>query len=178
MANEKRQYLLATMLFAMAAPVQSTPAPQELATVDYLVGTWNCAHTVGTFSGTYRTSYAKVLGGNWLQQTYDFPAQTVNGRDEPASTAVALMGYDEQRQSWVRFFANSGGQYFPIRMTDTGNGWSWKYSTFFTRTKPETAQADATFTRKSDAEYTIDGPTYPQAGAIVTEHHVCRKAAG
>jgi hypothetical protein len=178
MIHKRGLSFAATLLSVLAAPVQSNPAPQELTTVDYLVGTWNCAHTVGTFSGTYRTTYAKVLGGNWLQQTYDFPAQTAKGRNDPASTAVALMGYDERRQTWVRFFANSGGQYFPIRMTDTGNGWSWKYSTFFTRTTPETPQADATFTRKSDAEYTIDGPTYPQEGTIVTEHHVCKKAGG
>jgi hypothetical protein len=178
MTHKRGFRFAATLLSVLAAPAQSNPAPQELTTVDYLVGTWNCAHTVGTFSGTYRTTYAKVLGGNWLQQTYDFPAQTANGRNDPASTAVALMGYDERRQTWVRFFANSGGQYFPIRMTDTGNGWSWKYSTFFTRTTPETPQADAAFTRKSDVEYTIDGPTYPQEGTIVTEHHVCRKAGG
>ena len=175
----------ATILLVMAAPARSDPAPQDRSTaeqklesVDYLIGTWNCAHTVGTFSGTYKTTFAKVLGGRWLQQTYDFPAQKAAGRNEPASTAVALMGYDERRQAWVRFFANSGGQYFPIRMTDTGSGWAWKYSTFFTRTTPETPDPDATLTRKSATEFVIDGPTYPQNGTVVTEHHVCRKAQG
>ena len=125
-----------------------------------------------------KESYKKVLGGAWLQQTYDFPAQRSAGRNEPASTAVALMGFDERRQTWVRFFANSGGQYFPIRMTDAAGGWSWKYATFFARTAPETADPDAAFTRKSDSEYVIDGPSYPQGGTRVTEHHVCRKVSG
>jgi len=176
-------------LLVIGAPLMADPASQDglqskataeekLKTADYLVGTWTCAHTVGTFSGTYKTSFSKVLGDRWLQQTYEFPAQTTAGRNEPASTAVALMGYDERRQTWVRFFANSGGQYFPIRMTDTGSGWAWKYSTFFTRTTPETPGADATLTRKSATEYSIDGPTYPQGGAIVTEHHACRKVSG
>jgi hypothetical protein len=172
-------------LCVFAAPLRADPAPQDkataeqkLASVDYLIGTWNCAHTVGTFSGTYRTTYSKILGAHWLQQTYNFPAVTTAGRTEPASTAVALMGFDEPRQTWVRFFANSGGQYFPIRMSDTGNGWEWKYSTFFVRTKPETPGPDATLTRKSATEYEILGPTYPQNGTIVTEHHVCRKVQG
>ena len=164
-------------LLLTAAPAQTEPATQQLSSVDYLIGTWNCAHTVGTFSGTYKTIYAKVLGGRWLQQSYEFPPQKTADREEPASTAVALMGFDERRQTWVRFFANSGGQYFPIRMTDTATGWAWKYSTFFTRTTPETPGPDATLTRKSDAEYVIDGPTYPQNGTQVTEHHVCRKTS-
>lgn len=178
MGHRKPFYLgLATLLLA-AAPSQSHAASQKLSIVDYLIGTWDCAHTVGTFSGTYKTTYAKVLGGRWLQQSYDFPAQKTAGKDEPASTAIALMGFDERRQTWVRFFANSGGQYFPIRMTDTGTGWAWKYSTFFTRTTPETPEPDATLTRKSDTEYEILGPTYPQNGVQVTEHHICRKTAG
>jgi hypothetical protein len=87
------------------------------------------------------------------------------------------MGFDDRRQAWVRFFANSRGQYFPIRMTDTANGWAWKYSTFFVRSTPETAGPDATITRKSDSEYDIQGPTYPQNGVQVTEHHVCRRTS-
>jgi S1-C subfamily serine protease len=178
MGSGNRLYLVPLMLLSMAPAAQAQPASQELSSVDYLIGTWSCAHTVGSFSGTYKTTYSKVLGNRWLQQTYDFPAQKMVDRVEPASTAVALMGFDERRQTWVRFFANSGGQYFPIRMTDNGSGWTWKYSTFFTRTSPETPNPDATLTRKSDAEYVIDGPTYPQNGVVVTEHHVCRKASG
>ena len=178
MEHKKSFYFALPALLLTAAAPQSGPAPQQLSMIDYLIGTWDCAHTVGTFSGTYKTSYAKVLGGKWLQQTYDFPAQRSAGRDEPASSAVALMGFDDRRQTWVRFFANSYGQYFPIRMTDTGTGWAWKYSTFFTRSAPETPGADAMLTKKSDTQYEIQGPSYPQNGAQVTEHHVCRKTSG
>src|SRR5947209_11307792 len=106
--------LPALLLLTGAAPQPAPAAAQQSSMVDYLIGTWDCAHTVGTFSGTYRTSYAKVLGGKWLQQTYEFAGQ----KDDPTSTAVALMGFDDRRQTWVRFFANSKGQYFPIRMTE------------------------------------------------------------
>ena len=160
------------LLLTAAAPEASPATQQSMA--DYLVGSWECAHTVGTYSGTYKTSYAKVLDGKWLQQSYEFVGQ----KDDPASTAIALMGFDQRRQAWVRFFANSKGQYFPIRMTDTGNGWAWKYATFFTRSTPETPGPDATITKKSVTEYEIQGPTYPQNGVQVTEHHVCRRVSG
>jgi hypothetical protein len=110
--------ILAAALYEGAASrAQQKPATaqQKMASVDYLVGTWSCAHTVGTFSGKYTTAYSKVLGNLWLKQTYDFPSQQTAEGNEPAVTAETLMGYDERRQSWVRFFANSGGQYFAIR---------------------------------------------------------------
>jgi hypothetical protein len=154
---------------------KSATAQEKMASVDYLVGTWSCDHTVGTFAGKYTTTYTKDLGNLWLKQRYDFPATQFSGHTEPAVTAEVFMGYDERRQAWVRFFVNSMGQYFAIRMTDTSNGWTWKYVSFFPRKQPETPDADATFTKKSDKEYTIDGPTYPENGITVTEHHSCRK---
>jgi hypothetical protein len=166
--------VVATALFAASTWVSAAPAAQqEMAAFQYLVGTWNCAHTVGTFSGTYTTTYAKALDGRWLKQAYDFPPEQV------AATAVRaeyFMGYDERRQGWVRFGVMSNGQYFAIRMTTVGDGgWSWKYVSFFPRQNPETPGSDATFTRKSDSEYVIDGPSYEQNGTRVTEHHVCKK---
>jgi hypothetical protein len=50
-----------------SAQEKKTIAPQKIASIDYLVGTWSCAHTVGTFSGKYTTTYTKVLGN--LAQT-------------------------------------------------------------------------------------------------------------
>jgi hypothetical protein len=174
--------LSATMIFASAHPAAwaaddqpTSPAAREMAAVNYLIGTWRCAHTVGTFSGSYTTTYSWSLGDRWLRETWDFPAQEGAGRNQPGITAEALMRYDERGQGWVRFFANSLGQHFEIRMTDTPNGWSFKYVSFFPRTRPETPDPDALFTKRSDTEYTIDGPTYPQGAAQVTEHHSCRK---
>ena len=138
---------------------------QKIAAARYLVGSWKCEHTVGDFSGTYTTSYKSILGDLWFEQTYEFPD----------NTAEALMGYNPQRQYWVRFFVNSEGQWFAIRMTEPANGWTWKYVSFSKDRKPETPDADATFTKRSDTEYTIDGPTYPKDGTRVTEHHVCKK---
>ena len=154
---------------------QADVIAREMARMNYLIGTWSCAHTVGTFSGKYTTNYSKALGDRWLRQTWDFPAGNAGNGNEGAVTAEALMGYDARRRAWVRFFANSLGQHFEIRMTDTPLGWSFKYATFFSRTRPETPEPDAIFTKKSDTEYTIDGPPYPEGTTTVTEHHACRK---
>ncbi len=159
---------------ASRAQQKRPTAQQKMASVDYLVGTWSCDHTVGTFAGKYKTTYAKVLGNLWLKQTYDFPPGQFGNDKGPAVTAEALIGYDENWGQWVRFFATSHGEYFSIRMKDIGNGWAYRYVSFF-GSKAETAQADATFTKKSDTEYLIEGPTYPENGTQVTEHHSCHK---
>ena len=164
----------AAVLFS-ATCAWAESAPEKMASVEYLVGTWNCAHTVGSFSGAYKTTYAKTLGGAWLRQTYEFPPKQF-AANEPPVNAEFLIGYDERRQAWVRFGAISTGQYFAIRMADKPDGgWSYKYVSFFNRQQPETLDSDATFTKKSDSEYVVEGPSYPDNGVRVTEHHVCRK---
>jgi hypothetical protein len=151
--------------FLVLLAAASAEQRQKIAAVRYLVGNWKCEHTVGDFSGAYTTSYKLILRDVWIEQTYEFPE----------NDAEALMGYVPQRQYWVRFFVNSEGQSFAIRMTDTANGWTWKYVSYSKDRRPETAEPDATFTKRSDTEYTIDGPTYEKDGKRVTEHHVCKK---
>jgi len=153
----------------------------QVAAHRYLLGTWHCSYTVGKVAGTYTTTWATALDGNWLRETYDQPpSQSAMMKTDPIDAtgfrAEYFMGYDPRHHGWVRFGAMTTGQYFAIRMMPTANGgWTWKYQTFFKRKHPETPQPDATFTHKSDTLYTIDGPTYPEAGVTVTEHHICRK---
>jgi hypothetical protein len=160
----------------MAAGAHAAPtADQEMASVQYLIGAWNCQHSVGSFAGSYTTTYANALEGRWLEQTYDFPST----QTEAAWHAEALMGYDERRKTWVRFLATTKGQYFAIRMTGTDSGgWSWKYVSFFDSQRAESPGSDAVFVKRSDSEYAIDGPSYKEngTGPLVTEHHVCKKA--
>jgi hypothetical protein len=174
---------VAAMMLAMLVYSGGASTPQQkkatarekMASVDYLVGAWSCDHMVGTFAGKYKTTYTKVLGDLWLKETYDFPPRQF-GENEAAITGEALIGYDEERQGWVRFFAVSNGLYFPIRTTDTAKGWSYKYINYFAKTiRQEPPEGDARFTKKSDTEYSIDGPTYPENGIQVTEHHSCHK---
>jgi hypothetical protein len=161
--------------FMSAAHADTSAQKEKMASVEYLVGTWKCEHTVGKFYGTYTTTFVPVLGDLWLKQSYDFPASQRSGTVDPARQAECLMSWDPRRQYWVRFFAMSNGDWFAIRMNETGSGWNWKYVSFSKDRKPETPDADATFTKRSDSEYAIDGPTYPSDGARVTEHHVCKK---
>jgi len=160
---------LAALLASSTSGAAPTPA-EKMASVQYLVGTWKCHHTVGTFSGDYATTYASVLGNRWLKQIYDFPADDRG----PAKQGECIIGYSH-KDAWVRFFAMSTGEYFSNRMIETPSGWSWKYISFFKSTKPESPEPDAAFTKKSESEYEIDGPSYPENGTIVREHHVCKK---
>ena len=68
----------------------------EMTSVDYLIGTWSCAHTVGTFSGRYTTSYSKALGDRWLRETWNFPPGNAGNLNEGAVSAEALMAHPEQ----------------------------------------------------------------------------------
>lgn len=130
-----------------------------------LAGTWNCAHTVGDFSGTYVMSFAKDLGDRWLKQTWDFPATANRPRVHPKY----FLGYDPRLPGWIRFGAHTNGQYYAMRTTSPGNErWSWQYVLPGTR-------GSVTWTKKSDAEYAIDGPEYPRNGKLATEHHLCKK---
>jgi hypothetical protein len=166
--------VLATAVVLTSASCASAARQQKIASMQYLVGKWHCSHVVGTFSGDYTTTYANVPGDMWLRQKYDFPATPM----QAAWQAEAIMGYDEKRDAWVRFLVLSTGPYFVMRMTETADGgWSWKYVSLFPTQRAETPGSDATLTKKSDVEYTVEGPSYKEngTGPLVTEHHVCRK---
>jgi len=139
----------------------------ELDTSNYLVGTWNCAHTFGDDSGTYTTTYEKVFGGVWLKQTYSFAAT----RTEPAMQAEYFVGYDGNAKQWVRFGIMSDAMYFAMVGKRNDNTWSWGYVL-----PVQTKSGAVIYTKQSDTHYTIDGPTYPRNGVVITEHHDCTKA--
>lgn len=159
---------IATML--LAAPTGATANPTErqaMQSVQNLVGTWNCAHTVGDFSGTYNTSFADALGDHWLKQSYDFPAT----KTDPAWHGEFFLGYDTRVPRWVRFGAMSTGQYFGmVSRTTSDTNWPWEYIL-------PGATGSATWTKRSDAEFAIDGPSYTENGKPVTEHHLCKKTS-
>ena len=158
---------IATVLAARPASAQTRPtAQEEMHTAQFLVGKWNCAHTVGDFSGTYTTRYASALESTWIQQLYDFPAA---GGDAPVH-AEYFLGYDVRVDRWVRFGAHSNAQYYGMVGTRADKVWSWSY------VLPGPA-ARAVWTKQSDTEYTVDGPSYPANGKMVTEHHTCRKVS-
>jgi len=170
-------FLAAAVLGATASAPAAT-AKAELASKQYLIGTWRCTFTVGTHAGAYATTWSSILDGRWLRQSWDERSDTTSGF---AFRAEFLNGFDEEKQFWVRFGVLSTGQYFAMRMHDTPDGgWSWRYISFLPRrprTIVEPSTPDAALTRRSATTYTVDGPTYPDAtGTTVTEHLRCRKA--
>ncbi len=162
----------AAIVLSLGGPTGATTAQQAIASRAYLIGNWSCTFTVGDEGGSYRTTWTPTLGGLWIKQTIDQPAQP----RAQAFTAEYLVGYDERRGQWVRFGAMTTGQYFVIRMADTPEGWGWTYVGLFRNSRPPSQQYDTIFSRTSDESYRIDGPTYPDAkGMVVTEHHRCSK---
>lgn len=158
----------ATLLLAAPSHAQVHPtAQQEMQSAQFLVGTWSCSHTVGDFSGTYTTTFATVLGNLWLKQTYDFPA---SGERAGAVRAEYFIGYDPRGPRWVRFGAMSTGQYFAMVGKRAEDTWSWTYVL-------PGQSGSAVYAKKSDSEFTVEGPSYPENGKVVTEHHTCRKSS-
>ncbi|HEV3086948.1 MAG TPA: hypothetical protein VGX96_06945 [Candidatus Elarobacter sp.] len=162
---------VAALMVAAPAPGRAEPPDpavrQGLKAVQFLVGRWNCAHTVGDFSGTYTTSFAPALDGEWLKQRYDFPAT----KTDPAWYGEFYWGYDPRVPRWVRFGAMSNGMYFGM-VSKNANA-----ETMVFDYRLPGAGTSATWTKKSNTEFTIDGPSYIENGKPVTEHHDCKKAS-
>ncbi len=158
---------IAMVLIAVPAAAQTRlTAQDEMRSAQFLVGRWSCADTVGEFAGTYTTTYTSALGSGWIQQVYDFPARG----GEPPVHAEYFLNYDGRIPQWVRFGAHSNAQYYGMVGTRADNVWSWTYVL-------PGRSGSAVWTRKSDGEYTVDGPSYPAKGKMVTEHHTCRKVS-
>ena len=95
----KTQFSFFIALGAALAPLTSerpaasaATAKAEVASRQYLVGTWHCTFTVGPQAGSYTTTWATALDNLWLTQTYD---QAPSG-DEPGFVAKYFIGYDER----------------------------------------------------------------------------------
>jgi len=159
---------LSLVLFAVSpSSAVAANVPQEMTAAEFLIGTWNCRHTFGDDGGIYTTTYEKALDGMWLRQQYDFAAT----RTEPAMQGEYFIGYDERVGRWIRIGAMSDALYFAMVGTRTGDVWSWGYVL-----PGKTASGAVLYTKKSDTEYVVDGPTYPRNGTPITEHHWCTKA--
>ena len=160
--------VVASLTLAASAPSASDQATQQTNKAgDYFIGTWSCSHTFGDDGGTYTTVYEKMLGGAWIRQTYNF-APT---RTEPALQGEYVFGYDAEKNRWVRFGAMSDSLYFAMTGSLTDTDWSWSY------VLPVKTGPQAIYKEKSPTEYTVDGPTYPINGKVITEHHTCKKTS-
>lgn len=161
--------LMAIFLFVSGSRAATAAPSSEMSSAQFFIGTWNCSHTADSEqAGMYTTSYTSVLGERWLKQTFNFPASIT----DPAMSGEWFVGYDSKRQRWVRFGAMSDGMYFAMLGSRNGDTWSWSY------VLPGRSEANETiYTKISDLQYKVDGPSYPVNGKLITEHHLCNKVS-
>lgn len=157
---------LALTLLAPSFVAAQSPVPTEMRAADFLVGAWQCADTVGDYAGTYTTTISPTLDGRWLQQVYDFPKSSALPNGLRGSFFI---GFDPRNGKWLRLGAMNDGMYFGMVGTRTDSIWTYGY------VLPGTS-GSAVYIKRSGGEYTILGPSYPEGGKTVTEHHTCRKA--
>ena len=148
-----------------AAHAQST-ANQEMRSALFLVGTWKCADTVGEYSGSYTLTVTRALDERWLRQQYQWHS---SDRPRPLSGEYFL-GFDPRVKKWIRMGAMNDGMYFGMVGTRDGNVWTYGY------VLPGT-KGTAVYTKLSDNDYKVLGPSYPEGGKQMTEHHGCHKSS-
>jgi polyisoprenoid-binding protein YceI len=62
---------------ASTAQQKKPTAKEKMATIDYLVGSWSCAHTVGGFSGKYTTKVYEGARRALAEANVRLPAASV-----------------------------------------------------------------------------------------------------
>ncbi|MGH7650519.1 MAG: hypothetical protein ACREMS_01620 [Gemmatimonadaceae bacterium] len=158
---------LATMSVALlAVPLASraqSSGNEESRAAEFLVGTWQCADTVGEHAGSYTVRVTKALNDRWLRERYQW--QTTAGSQ--ALSGEYFFSFDPRVKKWIRIGAMNDGMYFSMTGVRQGNDWTFGYAL--------PGPGTAVYTRKSDTEYTVLGPTYSENGKLVTEHHGCHK---
>ena len=159
-------FLLAA--FALAkTPVATAQgmAAEEQRAADFLIGTWQCADTVGDYNGSYTITVTKALDDRWLRELY----QWHNPATPRELSGEYFLSYDPRVKKWIRIGAMNDGMYFSMVGQHAGDDWTFGYAL--------PGRGKAVYTKKSDAEYTVLGPSYQENGKLVTEHHGCHKSS-
>lgn len=140
-------------------------AADEQRAADFLIGSWQCADTVGEYNGAYTITVTRALGDRWLREIY----QWQNPSASRALSGEYFLSYDPRVKKWIRIGAMNDGMYFSMVGVHTGDDWTFGYAL--------PGPGNTVYTRKSDSEYTVLGPTYKENGKPVTEHHGCHKVS-
>ncbi|HZI41247.1 MAG TPA: hypothetical protein VFD67_06070, partial [Gemmatimonadaceae bacterium] len=153
-----------SLLATSTAAAQGMKADEENA-ADFLVGSWQCADTVGDYNGSYTITVTKALSGRWLREIY----QWHNAAAPRALSGEYFLSYDPRVKKWIRIGAMNDGMYFSMVGVRAGDDWTFGYAL--------PGPGTAVYSRRSDTDYTVLGPTYKENGKVVTEHHGCHKAS-
>jgi hypothetical protein len=164
-----RSAFVATVFVAfLARPLElwaQSAVNEESRAAEFLVGTWQCADTVGEQAGSYNLTVTKALNGRWLRENYQWQAT-------PGAQALSgeyFLSFDPRVKKWIRIGAMNDGMYFSMVGVRLGNDWTFGYAL--------PGPGTTVYSRRSDTEYTVLGPTYRENGKLVTEHHGCHKVS-
>jgi len=147
------------VLFAVlvqAAAMSATADP--LASMHYLVGTWNCTYHAGSMRFDYVNTYTYDQDGRALRQV----ASWTGGSDEE------LIAYDAQHKGWTAVVLDSQGNATAMRAAGSDPN-----HIPFRSVYPDDSIA-TTFDRVSTTEYTLHA-TVRSGGKTITSVDTCMR---
>jgi hypothetical protein len=153
----RRRILPAALVVLLCAvPAQ---ASDPLASLSYLVGSWNCTFNSGAQHVKYTATYDYVMGNNWIRER---DAWTGGSGD------VGLTTYEPKTNTWTEIVAENERSTTVFRATGSDGGHRVYQSVY------PNALLNLVFDRVSDTEYTLHfHGTYE--GKAMTSYDTCDK---
>jgi len=151
-----RFLLVALLALLCMAPAK---AADPLASLSYLVGTWNCTYNGGGQHLKYTATYDYVMDNNWMRERDTWAA---GGSD------VGLTTYESKTNTWTEIVAENerSTTIFRAKGSDAGRR---AYQSVYPN-----ALLNLVFARVSDNEYTLHfHGTY--GGTMMTSYDTCAK---
>ena len=122
----------------IATTLGASPAKDQLPSLRYLVGSWDCTYRSGATGTTYKAVYAYDAGGNWLVEHDTGSGYSGDGR----------FTFDPKRQRWIVVF--TGSDRSATVFEGTGEARHVAYRTVYPN-----AYASETIDRISPEKYTV-----------------------
>ena len=153
-----RRRIPAAALLALLCAMPAEAA-DPLASLSYLVGSWNCTYNAGTQHIKYTATYDYVMGNNWLRER---DALTGGGSD------IGLTTYEPKTNTWTEIVAENDRSTTVFRAKGSDGGHRVYQSVY------PNALLTLAFDRVSDTKYTLHfHGTF--AGKTMTSYDTCAK---
>ena len=153
----RRRFLAAALLALLC--VSPATAADPLASLSYLVGSWNCTYNAGTQHIAYTATYAYAMGNNWMRESDTWAG---GGSD------VGLTTYEPKTNSWTEIVAENERSTTIFRAKGS-DGAHRVYKSVYPN-----ALLNLTFDRVSGTKYTLHFHG-AYAGKMMTSYDTCVK---
>jgi opacity protein-like surface antigen len=154
----QRRRILAAALLALLC-VAPASAADPLASLSYLVGSWNCTYNAGTQHVKYSATYAYVMGNSWMRE---------RDRWAGSDSDVGLTTYEPKTDTWTEVVLENDRSTTVFRSKGSDGGHRVYQSIY------PNALLNLTFDRVSKVKYTLHfHGTY--AGKTMTSYDTCTK---